>query len=689
MVQLSYPRAAARTRGFTLGRPRGFAVVGQRVFFLRTGSATDPVAQLWTVDPDGGERLLADPRTLLAQTSEVLTDAERARRERSRETGSGVVGYSLDDAGAVAAFTLSGGLFAVDVVSAAVAELPAAGPVLDPRVDPTGHRVAYLSGGELRVAELDGTDRLIAGEAQVSWGAAEFVAAEEMARDRGYWWAPDGRRLLVARVDERSVQRWWIADPANPDRGPRSVAYPAAGTANADVSLAICDLDGARIPVDWDRCALPYLTGAGWCRAPGAWIGVMTRDQRRAELRLVDGATGGTELIEASSDSIWLDVVPGVPAWTADGRLVTTVDDADTRRLVVGGELVSPPGLQVTRVVHAGSGVVFTAREEPTERAVYRFEVATGALERLTDRPGVHDAVAGDELIVITSEGLDFDGERSEIHRPGVPRAEIASLAAAPPFRPEVSLLRCGERELRTGVVLPREGRRPAGALPVLLDPYGGPHAQRVLAASGRYLNSQWFADQGFAVVVCDGRGTPGRGPAWERSVHHDLATAVLEDQIEGLHEAASRYPGELDLDRVAIRGWSFGGYLAALAVLRRPDVFQAGIAGAPVTDWRLYDTFYTERYLGQPAGAGDAYERCSLLGLAAGLRRPLLLIHGLADDNVVVAHTLRLSAALLQAGRAHTVLPLSGVTHMTPQEDVAESLLLLQAEFLASSLAS
>jgi dipeptidyl-peptidase-4 len=227
----------------------------------------------------------------------------------------------------------------------------------------------------------------------------------------------------------------------------------------------------------------------------------------------------------------------------------------------------------------------------------------------------------------------------------------------------------------------------------VLLDPYGGPHAQRVLAARSAYLTAQWFAEQGFAVVIADGRGTPGRGPQWERAVAGDLAGPVLEDQVEALREAAARF-GDLDTERVAIRGWSFGGYLAALAVLRRPDVFGAAIAGAPVTDWRLYDTHYTERYLGDPNRDPEPYERGSLIKLAelnsaerAGEPRPLMLIHGLADDNVVVAHTLRLSGALLASGYPHRVLPLSGITHMAAQEAVAENLLLLQLDFLRDAL--
>ena len=262
----------------------------------------------------------------------------------------------------------------------------------------------------------------------------------------------------------------------------------------------------------------------------------------------------------------------------------------------------------------------------------------------------------------------------------------IASHAEASPLTPEPRLEVLGERGLRSALLFPRDHGE--GPFPVLLDPYGGPHAQRVLRSRAMFATAQWFAEAGFAVLVTDGRGSPCRGPAWERTVAGDLATAPLEDQVEALHAAASAHPGMLDLARVGIRGWSFGGYLAALAVLRRPDVFRAAVAGAPVVDWRLYDTHYTERYLGHPDEAPDAYDGSSLLDDAPALTRPLLLIHGLADDNVVAAHTLRLSAALLAAGRPHQVLPLVGVTHMTPQEQVAENLLRLQLEFLLRHLA-
>ena len=228
-------------------------------------------------------------------------------------------------------------------------------------------------------------------------------------------------------------------------------------------------------------------------------------------------------------------------------------------------------------------------------------------------------------------------------NRPGE-EITVASLAEHPSLpAPNPDLFTAGEREIRTALLLPSWHQPGSGKLPVLIDPYGGPHMQRVVAAQSAFADSQWFAEQGFAVVVADGRGTPGRGPGWDRAVAGDLAGPVLEDQVAALEAAAARC-ADLDTGRVAIRGWSFGGYLAALAVLRRPEKFHAAVAGAPVTDWRLYDTHYTERYLGHPVRTRPPMSAARCCGDAAELRRPLLIIHGLADDNVVAAHTLRLS---------------------------------------------
>jgi len=750
----TFPRQNARTQRFTLGVPRSFQISpdGNRIVFLRSKGGSDPVTCLWLLDVDAGtEHLVADPAELSAG-GDSPDEAEKARRERSREQAAGIVAFGCDDDVRLAVFGLAGQVYAADLPGAAagsgggngasarrgasgVREVPALAPAADPRPDPAGRLVAYVCGGALRVTDLaTGHDRAIAapGEApDTSFGLAEFLAAEEMGRGRGYWWAPDSGALLVARVDEGPVQRWHIADPSNPDRPPAAVRYPAAGTPNADVSLVLATLDGKHTPVSWDSAAFPYLVTARWA-GPGAaadtpLIVVQSRDQREMRILAVDRQTGATTVVRADTDPHWLDIIAGVPARTAGGRIVWTADSGGAHRLIVAtaGELsagraipVTPDALQVREVLSVdGETVLFAASDaEPTEIGLWAY--GPDGLARLVagdgapgdGRPGTLTGRRGGGTTVTVRRSLDDDGATIDVlrdapagdaaqagsaaqagadaRRPRETRvARITSLADTPLLPvPRPDIFPAGEHAIRTALLLPSWHQPGTAKLPVLMDPYGGPHGQMVLASRGAFLTSQWFAEQGFAVVIADGRGTPGRGPGWEKTVAGDLAGPPLDDQVTALRAAAARC-ADLDLGRVAIRGWSFGGYLSALAVLRRPDVFHAAVAGAPVTEWRLYDTHYTERYLGHPDDSAETYDACSLLTDAHKLSRPLLIIHGLADDNVVVAHSLRLSSALLAAGRPHSVLPLSGVTHMAGQEEVAENLLLLQVDFLRKAL--
>ncbi|GAB2856489.1 prolyl oligopeptidase family serine peptidase [Streptomyces deserti] len=696
----SFPRRHARTQRFSLGAPRSFTVApdGSRVVFLRSSSGTDRASSLWVLDmADGEERVAADPRALLGGASEHLSPQERARRERSREGGAGIVGYATDTAVELASFALSGRLFTAELRVGTARELPVPGPVIDPRPSPDGRYVAYVAQGALRVVGAEGEgDRALAEpeSGNVSYGLAEFIAAEEMGRSRGFWWAPESDRLLVARADDTPVRRWWISDPAHPEREPQKVAYPAAGTDNADVRLFVIGLDGARTEVAWDRARYPYLAHVHWSAAGAPLLLVQARDQRSQLFLAVDPESGATRMVHADEDPTWLDLFPGVPRWSPSGRLVRVADEGGARVLTVGERPLTGPQLHIRAVLDvSGDDVLVSASAgaeaaDPETGQVHVYRVNELGMERVSQEPGVHSAVRAGGVTVLVSATLDRPGARVRVLRDGQPVATIPSYAEDPGISPRVTLTEGGARRIPCAVLMPQDyaGDTP---LPVLMDPYGGPHGPRVLAAHNPHLTSQWFADQGFAVVVADGRGTPGRSPAWEKAVHRDF-TVSLDDQIEALQDLAETHP--LDLSRVAIRGWSYGGYLAALAVLRRPDVFHAGIAGAPVTDWRLYDTHYTERYLGDPAEHPAAYAKSSLVtdeGLSAPAEphRPLMIVHGLADDNVVAAHTLRLSSALLAAGRPHEVLPLSGVTHMTPQEQVAENLLLLQVDFLKRSL--
>ncbi|MET8682217.1 DPP IV N-terminal domain-containing protein, partial [Streptomyces sp. NPDC004647] len=575
-----FPRRFARTRRFSLGVPRQFTVSpdGERILFLRTGGGSDPVSRLWLLEEDGSgaaraedrARVLADPLALDAGTG--VPEEERIRRERAGERAEGVVAYATDREARMAAFALEGALWAVRTDGGAPFAVRTPGPVVDPRPSPDGRHIAYVTGGALHVVDVaGGGSRLLAAPdgPEVTYGLAEHVAAESMGRLRGHWWAPDGRSLLAARVDTSPVQRWYIADPAHPHLPPRSVPYPAAGTANALVSLLVLGLDGSRTAVEWDRAAFEYVVDARW-DAHGPLITVQCRDQRTLRVLTADPATGTTEVLHEQRDAAWVQLMPGTPARTASGALVRPYEEEDTRGLRVGPDGRTPPGLQVRQVLGtAGERVLFTASEDPMETHVWGYEPGGGCV-RLSEGPGLHTAVAGGGTVVL--ESRTPDGHRVSVLREDGPAGRIACHAEEPGVDPRPAFLSLGDRSLRSALYLPSWYEPGAAKLPVLLDPYGGPAVQvAVRARTWLACVSQWFAEQGFAVLVADGRGTPGRGPEWDKEIRGDTLGPALEDQVDALHAAAAHCP-DLDLSRVAIRGWSYGGYLAAGAVLRRPD---------------------------------------------------------------------------------------------------------------------
>jgi dipeptidyl-peptidase 4 len=690
-VTESFPRQSAATRNFQLGAPRSFHIAesGNQVLFLRSDSGRDSVNSLWIYDVANRiEKKFADPRVLLADDSEVPA-AERARRERMRETTSGITSYSTSELGTKIAFALSGQLFVGDTESQTLKNLDVTGPVIDPRLSPDGNLVAWSNGKDLFIVEYAGGEaRNLTNEVdeQTSWGLADFIASEEFGRMHGYWWSPDSDSLIVESVNDSEVQTWWISDPASPAKTPQEIRYPAAGTKNATVGLQKISITGERTSIHWDNDAFEYLISVSWQKGCNALITVADRAQQN--FVTYSATAQGLENVHEVTDHEFVEVIPGQPRWHNE-QIVSVIDNrnSDTRELQLAGKAITPAGLQVMSIVDIKDDYIdVIATQDALSRDLLRIgfdgsitEISQGGIASATSTTS--------DLQVVVESRLDTHTRSYQLRRGVKTEHYFDSLAESPNFTSQVHVLQTGSHKVNTAVLFPKDHVYGSKKLPVMMRPYGGPHGPQVLNGALSYAIDQWFADQGFVVVVADNRGTGGRGPAWDHAIYQDFVSPVIEDQVNAIADVAKHFPDDVDASRVGITGWSFGGYLSALAVMKRPDVFHAAVAGAPVTEWLWYDTAYTERYLGHPEKFPEIYEDHSLMPMANQLERPLMLVHGLADDNVVAAHSLSLSGALLANKKPHTVLPLSGVTHMTPQEIISENLMLLTVEYLKEQL--
>ncbi len=687
-------RDYAVTRGFRLGAPTAIRVVpdGASVLFLRSGprSATQGLYQF---DVASGEtRELITAERLLGTGEETLSPEEQARRERMRVSASGFVSFELSDDGRLVLAPLGGRLFLLERATGRVEELRVGGESFDARLSPDGRRVGFIRDHDVwvyDVARRKAWPVTRGGTAEITRGEAEFVAAEEMDRYAGWWWSPDGASILFQEADARGVEVWHVADPAHPEREPRTQYYPRPGRANVQVRLGLVGVRGGRVTwVDWDRERYPYFTRADWHRRGGLTVVVQTRDQRELVLLRVAPDSGRTARLLTETDAAWVNLDPRMPRWLADGSgFLWTSERAGAWQLELRGadgafqRAIVPPSAGYRGLAHLddeGRAVIVSASEDPTQTHLFRAALEGTTWDPWTSDAGVHDGVfeRGSPVWVhtVSTPGAMpmWVVRRGAANEVGGVVGPLPSLAEDPGFLPRAETLRVGEGEGFHAEVLRPRNFDPARRYPVIVDAYGGPHANMVEAAMSTRLLGQWLAEQGFVVISVDNRGTPRRGRAWERAIAGRLAEVPLADQIVGLRALGARFP-ELDLGRVGITGWSYGGYLSALAVLRRPDVFRAAVAGAPVTDWLDYDTHYTERYLGVPGPGDTVYAANSLLNDAAGLRRPLLLMHGTGDDNVFFRHSLKLADALFREGRAFELLPLPGLTHMVPDPVVME----------------
>jgi dipeptidyl-peptidase-4 len=658
---------------------------------------------------------------VLGGAQEQLSVAERARRERMRIVDRGFTTFDLSEDGTRVVLPLSGRVFVIERGGSASGRPRAIGeeqsatrrggdfPAIDPRFSPDGKHVAYVRGHDLYVTEVaSGRERRLTrgGSEALTHGLAEFIAQEEMGRFQGYFWSPDSRGIAYTEVDYGGVERFTLADPARPAAPAVVFPYPRAGTANALVRLGlIAVVGGATTWVKWDQQRYPYLARVLWKeREAPLTILVQTRDQRETALLRVDPRTGATRALHKEADDGWVDLDDDLPRWLPDGSGFLNVTERPGRRSLElrrsDGSLariVVPVELGFWAISHIAEDSrqahVLTATPVATTLYQVPLQGAPAALRSLTTDVAEHAAIFSKNgaVYVDTRTARDALPEstyfvRSETgwRKGGV----LPSVAESPPFRVNLELTQisgASGRSYHAAIVRPRTAPPQGARLPVIVNVYGGPTSLTVKSDERSYLLHQWIADHGVVVVCVDNRGTARRDRRWSRAVKGSFGSVPLEDQVDALRALGARY-AELDLTRVGVYGWSFGGYMAALAAMKRPDVFRVAVAGAPVVDWRDYDTHYTERYLGVPNQNPLGYKDSDLLTYAPRLTRPLLLIHGTSDDNVYFFHSLKLSDALFRAGKPHDFLPLS-VTHQVPDAVVRERLWGRIVEFLLRHL--
>lgn len=673
----------AATRNFTLGLPRHAQPTpdGHAVLFLRSGPR-DTTLHLWRFDPASGtETELARPTA-----TESLSVEEKARRERARMSLTGITDFALSDNGQTALVSQADRLKQIDIATGKVSDVAGRGWIA-PRLSPDGTHAAVVRDNDVHVVTLASghITRLTHGGTEIlTHGLAEFAAAEELARPDGLWWSPDGQTILYEEADSSGVEKHYITDPQHPATQPVEFRYPRAGTANARIRLGLVARDGGPTHwVQWDNTAFPYLARAVWPKGHGPLtLVVLNRAQTEERVLRVDLATGQTTTLLIERDPAWINISPSgdgrgrsLPRWLPDGsgflwaaernghwQLELRHADGTLNHAITPASL---PFVSLDDVDPKAGTVTITANPDRIRTAIYRLPLQGGAPVLLTPEAGLHGATFADgnhTRFIDSLSGADGSAVTTLRDTDGHVLASVPAVAETPTLTPHIEYTRAGTRDMDAMIIRPA-GFKPGQHYPVVLSVYAGPGYKQVLDAPRQYLESQCMADHGFIVISVDGRGTPGRDHDWERATKNNLIDLPLQDQIDGLTALGRRYP-ELDLNHVGVHGWSFGGYFTAMATIRRPDVFKAGVAGAPPADFADYDTAYTERYLGTPQDDPDGYRVSNVLTYAHALSRPLLIMHGLTDDNVYFENTMKMTQAFITAGRPYNLLLLPG-THM------------------------
>lgn len=656
-----FPRPGATAPGRV-----AFAPDGVTLTFLWSPRG-DLTRDLWALDCATGER-----RELATGAGGAPVSAdEELRRERLRLREHGITDYAWAGAAPV--------LLVVRGDEAWVDGACAARGATGPQLARDGRMLAFVRDGEVWVRALpDGPERRLTAGAEpgLTHGLADYLAQEEMERLEGFWLSPDGRWCAFEQSDERHIPEYPIVHQAADSVVIERHRYPFAGAANPTVRLAVVPVAGG--DVRWlDLGDAEYLARVAWGPDGRLWVQTQDRRQRRLVLDAFDPATGERRAVLVEESAAWVNLHHDLRVLD-DGTFVWSSERTGTRQLYryrdaeCLGALTAGRGTVDCVAAVAGGRVFYEgATDDPGRRAVFAVPLTGGAVVCCTPEPGWHGGARGRPGTAVSPDGewLADAFERAATPpsltlraRDGRVRHVVHPPAAVPDLPPPERFTFASRDGATLHAAYYRPPRTPA---PLLVHVYGGPHAQLVhdTWANTVDLRDQWLAQQGFGVLKVDGRGSARRGLAFEAALAGRLGDIEVRDQADGVAAARARHL--VEGDRVGIYGWSYGGYLAVMCCARAPEVFRAGVVGAPVTDWLGYDTHYTERYLGLPAENPEGYRRSAAWPWLDGLRAPLLLIHGMLDENVHFRHTARLVEALQRGRKPFELMLLPAARHM------------------------
>ncbi|CAM2007878.1 S9 family peptidase [Acanthopleuribacter pedis] len=674
-----------------------FSPDGKRITFLKEKTDDFTVLDLWSLDLASGQTgMFVDSQKITGGT-ENLSDEEKARRERMRLFQSGIVDYSWSEDSKRLLFPLGGDLYVYEPASGTTRQLTKTDAFeTDARFSPKGRYVSFIRKQNLYVIDIQsGRETAITTEGKdtIKYGMAEFVAQEEMGRYTGYWWAPDDSALAFARVDESPVQISKRSEIYADDFKVISQRYPYTGTNNATVTLHVRDVAGGeRRQIDLGTETDIYLARVNWFpNSKKLLVQRQSRDQRTLDLLVAERATGNSKTLVQETSTAWINLHDEIYFFKNKPWFIWASERDGFQHLYlyhINGELVHQLTQGAWMVNHllgvdedAGHIYYEGTAESPLERHAYRLKINTTGkplkTQRITQGEGMH-------AVTVSPDSATFIDTFSNPNQPvevKVYRTKDLSLVTvlqanpldeSHPYHPywahhsqaEYGTLKAEDgQDLYYSLIKPVPFD-PAKKYPVLVDVYGGPGAQKVTKGWGSryYLWLQYMAQRGYVVFTLDNRGSANRGTAFEFPIHRRLGDVEVKDQQVGIEYLRSL--PYVNGEKIGIFGWSYGGYMTIMAMMRAPKDFAAGVSVAPVTDWGLYDTHYTERYLDHPKGNADGYESSNVFAHIDGLQGPLFIIHGMADDNVLFTHATKLYKALQDRDMPFEMMNYPGKKH-------------------------